>query len=116
MKHLILIVFTVLLAACSDPRFVADAPAVPKTSNTPKHFDLPARFAYVRTVYGAQSAAGAKESALWADLANSYRRSGKLFPARFRNPSSRVWQSGQHVRNSPRAAFQIFNFGPNGPI
>lgn len=59
----------VLLSACSAPHFVGDAPPVPVTSQTPDHFELPARFGLARLVYGRPQAAGAKEEALWQDTA-----------------------------------------------
>jgi hypothetical protein len=58
-----------LLSACSAPHFVGDAPPVPVSSHTPEHFELPARFALARVVYGRIQAPGTEEEALWEDLA-----------------------------------------------
>ena len=69
MKLLQIAFFVALLGACSTPHFVADAPQVPVTSQTPDHFELPARFAVARVVYGRTQAAGVEEEALWKDLA-----------------------------------------------
>ncbi|MEP5730468.1 MAG: hypothetical protein ABJL67_13990 [Sulfitobacter sp.] len=69
MKIFILICFTALLGACSAANFVSDAPKIHQTSKTPDHFELPARFAVARTVYGAQKTAGVSETELWRNLA-----------------------------------------------
>lgn len=69
MKPMAIAAFVALLGACSAPHFVADAPPVPVTSHTPEHFELPARFALARVVYGQIQAPGTEEEALWEDLA-----------------------------------------------
>jgi hypothetical protein len=80
MKLLIIICFTALIGACSSPNFVGDAPPVPVTSRTPEHFELPARFAFARVVYGTTQTAGAEEAALWTDLADRSKALGSFAP------------------------------------
>lgn len=80
MKLIITLLFTALLGACSIPTFVGDVPPVPVTSQTPEHFELPARFAFARVVYGSTQAAGAKETAIWTDLANRAQHLGSFAP------------------------------------
>lgn len=80
MKILAIAVFAILLGACSPPHFVTDAPPIPITTRTPDHFELPARFAFVRLVYGRAEAAGAEESVLWADLATRAASLGSFSP------------------------------------
>lgn len=80
MKHVLITCILVLLSACSSPSFVGDAPPVPVTSTTPERFELPARFAVARIVYGSPQAAGATEAALWTDLAHRAARLGTFAP------------------------------------
>jgi hypothetical protein len=80
MKLLAIASFVALLGACSTPHFVGDAPPVPVTSQTPDHFDLPARFAVARVVYGRTQAAGPEEEALWKDLAERSDSLGSFTP------------------------------------
>ncbi|MEX0283630.1 MAG: hypothetical protein AB3N23_03375 [Paracoccaceae bacterium] len=78
MKPIFLASLMVLLCACSAPHFVGDAPPVPVTSKTPAKFDLPARFAFARVVYGDVQSPGAEEKALWEDLAGRTRGFGSV--------------------------------------
>lgn len=80
MKLMIFVYFAALLSACSTPTFVGDAPPVPVTSTTPDHFDLPARFAFARVVYGMTQAAGTEETTLWTNLANRADSLGSFSP------------------------------------
>lgn len=68
-----------LVCGCST-HFVADAPAVPATSETPAHSEFPARFAVARLVYGRPQAAGAKERAIWEALAERSQAKGQFAP------------------------------------
>lgn len=72
--------FLVFIGACSAPSFVGDARPVSVTSSTPDHFDLPARFALARVVYGRIQAAGAEEKELWTDLTNRAESLGTFAP------------------------------------
>ncbi|WP_162798478.1 hypothetical protein [Sulfitobacter sp. SK012] len=78
MKLMMIVYLAALLSACSMPTFVGDAPPIPVTSKTPDHFELPARFAFARVVYGATQAAGMRETALWTDLPNQAERLGSF--------------------------------------
>lgn len=69
-----------VLGACSEPAFIGDAPPIRVTSKTPSHFELPARFAVARIVYGRVQPAGAKEATLWKDLANRSSSIGTFAP------------------------------------
>lgn len=80
MNRIIIVCFAALLCACTSPSFVGDAPPVVVTSQTPDHFELPARFAFARIVYGATQAAGADEMALWTDLADRAEGLGSFAP------------------------------------
>jgi hypothetical protein len=80
MRFLAITAFVALLGACSSPHFVGDAPAVPVTTQTPVHFELPARFAVARVVYNRTQAAGTEEAALWNDLAKRSERLGSFTP------------------------------------
>jgi hypothetical protein len=80
MKLIITLLLTALLGACSTPTFVGDVPPVPVTSQTPDHFELPARFAFARAVYGSTQAAGAEEAAIWTDLASRAQQLGSFVP------------------------------------
>lgn len=91
MQPLAIVFLSVLLGACANPaRFVADAPPVPVTSRTPDHFELPARFALARLVYGRAQPAGTKEQALWEDLAERSEGLGSFAPLVLADPNS--WQ------------------------
>jgi hypothetical protein len=83
MKLLAIASFLALLGACSAPHFVGDSPPVPVTSQTPGHFELPARFAVARVVYGRTQASGAEEEALWKDLAERSNGLGSFTPLVF---------------------------------
>ena len=78
MKPIAVCFLLALLCGCSVPSFVADAPPVPVTASTPDRFELPARFALVRTVYGVPQAASAKETESWTDLANRSKTLGSF--------------------------------------
>jgi hypothetical protein len=91
MKLLAIASFVALLGACSAPHFVGDAPPVPVTSQTPDHFDLPARFAVARIVYGSTQVAGAEEQALWEDLAERSVSLGSFSP--LVSDNARGWYS-----------------------
>ncbi|WP_395540717.1 hypothetical protein [Neotabrizicola sp. sgz301269] len=80
MKILALAISIALLGACSSPYFVGDAPPVPVTTQTPDHFELPARFAVARVVYGQTRAAGAEEQVLWKNLAEQSASLGSFSP------------------------------------
>lgn len=80
MRLFAIVSFVALLGACASPHFVGDAPAVPVTTQTPIHFELPARFAVARVVYNRTRAAGAEEAALWKDLAKRSERLGSFTP------------------------------------
>lgn len=80
MKSIVVTCFLIFLGACSAPSFVGDAPSVPVTSSTPDHFELPARFALARVVYGRTQAAGAEEAELWTDLASRSEKLGSFTP------------------------------------
>lgn len=80
MKALAFGISIALLGACSAPHFVGDAPPVAVTSRTPDRFELPARFALARVVYGRTLAAGAEEQALWKDLAGRSASLGSFSP------------------------------------
>lgn len=80
MKLIITLLFTALLGACSSPTFVGDAPPVLVTSQTPDHFELPARFAFARVVYGSTQAPSAEEAEIWTDLANQAQQIGSFTP------------------------------------
>ncbi len=80
MKLVIVAFLVALLGACSTPNFVGDAPPVPVTSETPPYFELPARFALARVVYGVPQAAGVEETALWTELADRSETLGSFAP------------------------------------
>ena len=68
LKYGITILVLSVLGACSAPTFIGDSDPVPIVAQTPDYFELPARFASVRTVYGRIQPAGGAEAELWADL------------------------------------------------
>lgn len=80
MKHVLIVGLAALLCACSEPSFVIDAPPVPAVTQTPDYFELPARFALARSVYGAYQPSSTDETALWSDLADKYDHIGEFFP------------------------------------
>ena len=80
MKPMAIAALVALLSACSAPHFVGDVPPVPVTSHTPEHFELPARFAFARVVYGRIQAPGTEEEALWEDLAKRSESLGSFTP------------------------------------
>ncbi|MEO9648554.1 MAG: hypothetical protein ABJ360_20750 [Roseobacter sp.] len=80
MKLMLIACFSALLSACAVPSFVGDAAPVSVTNRTPDHFELPARFAVARVVHGRSQTAGAKEAALWADLAERVESFGSFTP------------------------------------
>jgi hypothetical protein len=80
MRRFAVALLALLLGACSPPHFVGDAPEVPVTTQTPVHFELPARFAVARVVYGRTQAAGTEETALWNDLAKRSEKLGSFTP------------------------------------
>jgi hypothetical protein len=67
-----------LLSACTMPSFPIDADPIEITTETPDHFELPARFAVVRTVYGQTHAPREDEAALWENLAERYQNMGEF--------------------------------------
>ena len=69
MKYVLILALAALLAACSGPHFIADAPPVRATTETPDNFEMPARFAIVRMVYNQPQSAGYEEAGLWESLA-----------------------------------------------
>lgn len=79
-KAIVVVCLAALLSACSMANFVGDAPPVPVTSQTPDKFELPARFAVARSVYGLTQAASAKEMVLWSDLADRAASLGSFTP------------------------------------
>jgi len=79
-KPMAIAAFVALLSACSAPHFVGDAPPVPVTSHTPEHFELPARFALARVVYGRTQAPSTEEEALWEGLAKRSESLGSFTP------------------------------------
>ncbi|MEP6020140.1 MAG: hypothetical protein ABJ251_16805 [Paracoccaceae bacterium] len=79
MKQIIFACITALLSACT-PHFVGDAPPIHTVSKAPDHFELPARFAYARIVYGEIEQAGAEEAALWKDVTDRAANVGSFAP------------------------------------
>jgi len=80
MKLLAIAFFAALLSACSATHFVGDAPPVQVTTRTPEHFDLPARFAVARLVYGRAQTPAAEEAALWKELTERSKSLGSFTP------------------------------------
>jgi len=80
MKLFVAACFLIILGACSSPSFTGDARPVPVTSSPPDHFELPARFALARVVYGRMQASGAQEAELWTDLAKRAENLGSFAP------------------------------------
>lgn len=80
MKQFAIFLSLAILSACSAPNFVTDAPVVPTTSTAPDYFELPARFAVARTVYGRPHASGSEEAAIWEQLANRSKDLGSFTP------------------------------------
>ena len=68
LKYGIIVLALSVLGACSAPVFIGDFEPVPVVAQTPDHFELPARFATVRTVYGGIQPASGAEAELWGDL------------------------------------------------
>jgi hypothetical protein len=80
MKQFAIALSLAVLSACAEPSFVVDAEPVRATSTAPDHFELPARFAVARTVYGRTQAAGSAEAAIWEEMANRAARLGEFTP------------------------------------
>lgn len=80
MKQYAIALSLAVLSACSTPSFVVDAEPVPVTSTAPDHFELPARFAVARTVYGRTQATGSAEAAIWEALTNRTASLGDFSP------------------------------------
>ena len=80
MKRYTIALGLIILSACSTPSFVSDAQPVLTTSTAPDYFELPARFAVARTVYGSPQAASSVEAAIWEDLANRSEGLGSFRP------------------------------------
>ncbi|MEP5758661.1 MAG: hypothetical protein ABJ327_04970 [Litoreibacter sp.] len=80
MKLMILICSFALLTACEAPSFVGDGAIVPATSKAPDHFELPARFAVARIVYGSMQAASVQEAGLWTGVAQRFSNLGSFSP------------------------------------
>lgn len=97
----------VLLGACSAPMFVTDAEVVKITTKTPGHFELPARFALVRTVYGYQHAATSEEQELWADVADRFAALGQFSPLIVGSPVRRFGAGRQLIE---AARVQRYNY------
>ena len=93
MRILAVATLIALLSGCAAPHFVADAPPVPVTKQIPDHFELPARFAVARIVYGRIQLAGAEEEALWSALAKKSARLGSFTPLIF-TPSIALSRGG----------------------
>ena len=75
------VVLLVVVSACSlPPNFISDASPVPVVAQTPDHFELSARFAFVRSVYGRAQPAGGAEAELWEELIEDYSRLGTFSP------------------------------------
>lgn len=92
-----LLALAIMLCVACTPVFVADQPPVQRTQTPPDHFELPARIALARTVYGAPRPAGAAEAALWEDLARRAAAMGEFVPLTGRAP-------GRDLRGDPLAA------------
>ena len=107
MKFMIVICSIALLCACSSPNFVGDAAPVPVTSTTPDHFELPARFAVARYVYGQTQTSGAKEAALWTDLAHRAKDLGSFTPL---ISSDQPYQSGPRTHMIESARQQRYTY------
>ncbi len=80
MKLTVFALLAALLGACSAPHFVGDVPPVPVTEHTPDRFELPARFAVARVIYGRLEAPGAREANLWNNLAARSESLGSFTP------------------------------------
>lgn len=81
MKSILCIVLAAsLLSACADATFVTDAAPVEVSAETPDHFELPGRFALVRTVYGRETGASQSELDMWAEIAERHRAMGHFSP------------------------------------
>ncbi|MEP1586007.1 MAG: hypothetical protein ABJR46_06125 [Tateyamaria sp.] len=91
MKPMLFACCAALLSACAAPSFVGDAAPITITTETPEHFDLPARFAVARVVYGSTHAAGAEETSLWTDLADRATEIGSFTPLVIGESNRRHW-------------------------
>ncbi|PYE85776.1 hypothetical protein [Pseudoroseicyclus aestuarii] len=80
MKILLIACLAACLGGCSAPNFVGDAAPISQVEETPDRFELPARFALARSVYGHAIPAGADEAALWTDLAERASSLGSFTP------------------------------------
>jgi hypothetical protein len=80
MKRYAVALGLVILGACSTQSFVTDAQPVLTTSTAPDYFELPARFAVARIVYGRPQAASSAEATIWEELANRYEGLGSFTP------------------------------------
>lgn len=107
MKRIIAACFVALLGACSAPSFVGDAPPITVTSTTPDHFELPARFALARVVYGRTQAPGTKEAALWTNLANRAENLGSFTPLITKNAAYRFSNKSTLIKT---ARAQRYNY------
>lgn len=107
MRFLLILFCTALMGACSSPAFVGDAAPVPITTQTPDYFELPARFAVMRTVYGRPQPAGAQEAILWNDLAARASSLGDFAPL---VSQLQFASRGQTARFIETARMQRFNF------
>ena len=74
------LLLTLAVSACGGTHFTMDAPPVARTSQAPDHFDLPSRFAVVRTVYGQPAHASGPEALLWDGLAQTHENIGTFVP------------------------------------
>lgn len=107
MRNLAVVILMVLLGACSNLSFVGDAQPVQETAEVPDSFDLPARFAFARVVYGTVQAPGAVEAKLWTDLAQANERLGSFTPL-VGGPLARSFHSRKNLITTARA--QRFNY------
>ncbi|MEP2892398.1 hypothetical protein [Tateyamaria sp.] len=100
MKPMLFACCAALLSACAAPSFVGDAAPITITTETPEHFDLPARFAVARVVYGSTHPAGAEETSLWTDLADRAAEIGSFTPLVTGDSNRRYWSNPNLVENA----------------
>lgn len=107
MRSFLILAALSLFAACSPPNFVSDAEPIRITSQTPDHFELPARFALVRLVYNQVQPASHAEAALWSDLADRSAAVGHF--SELQTHRGRYW-SGDLDQLLVQAREQRFNY------
>ncbi|MEO9514458.1 MAG: hypothetical protein ABJH45_26720 [Paracoccaceae bacterium] len=106
MKQVIFACITALLSACT-PHFVGDAPPIHTVSKAPDHFELHARFAYARIVYGKVEPAGPEEAALWTDVTGRAAQLGNFAPL-ITDQASASWNDKRTLVDKARD--QRFNY------